>query len=318
MLSAVFEAPGKIRLEEVDVPEPKENEVRIRIEGCGICGSNMPVYEGREWFNYPFDPGTPGHEGWGVIDAVGAGVSDFKKGDRVAALSFKAFAEYDIATATSVVKIPTPLLSTPFPGEPLGCVMNIFKRADISSGQTVAIIGLGFLGSLLTSLVKSKGAKVIAISRRATSLNMGEKFNADYIIPVDDHWKIIDKVKEITKGEMCDRVIEAVGKQWPLDLAGELTKTRGKLIIAGFHQDGPRQVNMQLWNWRGIDVINAHERDEAVYVDGIRAAIEAVGKGELNPEPLYTHKFSLKEINEAFKVMQERPEGFMKALIYNN
>ena len=75
-------------------------------------------------------------------------------------------------------------------------------------------------------------------------------------------------VKELTGGAFCDRVIEAVGKQWPLDLAAELTRERGRLIVAGYHQDGPRQVNMQLWNWRGLDVINAHERDPEVYMRG--------------------------------------------------
>ena len=66
---------------------------------------------------------------------------------------------------------------------------------------------------------------------------------------------------ELTGGRFCDVVIEAVGKQWPLDLAAELAGERGRLIIAGYHQDGLRQVNMQLWNWRGLDVINAHQRD---------------------------------------------------------
>jgi hypothetical protein len=55
------------------------------------------------------------------------------------------------------------------------------------------------------------------------------------------------------------------------DLAGELCAERGRLVIAGYHQDGMRQVNVQLWNWRGIDVINAHERDPQAYVDGMRA-----------------------------------------------
>ena len=63
-------------------------------------------------------------------------------------------------------------------------------------------------------------------------------------------------------------MIEAVGKQWPLDLAAELTREGGRLVIAGYHQDGPRQVNMQLWNWRGFDVANAHERDPQVAVRG--------------------------------------------------
>ena len=83
------------------------------------------------------------------------------------------------------------------------------------------------------------------------------------LIPMDDYWRILEQVKALTGGRFCERVIEAVGKQWPLDLAGELTAEGGRLVIAGYHQDGPRQVNMQLWNWRGLDVINAHERDPA-------------------------------------------------------
>ena len=112
-----------------------------------------------------------------------------------------------------------------------------------------------------------------------------------------------------------ERVLEVVGAQWPLDLAGELTRIRGRLIVAGYHQDGPRQVNMQLWNWRGIDVINAHERDPAVYIQGIREAVQAVSSGVLNPSRLYTHTFPLDQLDQAFRIMEERPDGFLKALV---
>jgi threonine dehydrogenase-like Zn-dependent dehydrogenase len=193
--------------------------------------------------------------------------------------------------------------------------MNIFKRAGIRSNQTVAIIGIGFLGALLTNLSKSAGAKVIAISRRKFSLETANEFDADYLIPMDDHWKIIDKVKEITNNNLCERVIEAAGLQWPLDLAADLTAERGKLIVAGYHQDGPRQVNMQMWNWKGIDVINAHERDLQVYRQGIKEAVIAVSSGKLRPEVLYTHQFHLKDINKAFELFETRPDGFIKALI---
>jgi threonine dehydrogenase-like Zn-dependent dehydrogenase len=110
-------------------------------------------------------------------------------------------------------------------------------------------------------------------------------------------------------------VIEAVGKQWPLDLAAELTRERGRLIIAGYHQDGPRQVNMQLWNWRGLDVINAHERDQAVYIQGIRDAVDAVASGRLDPDPLYTHTYPLDRLGEALDATRDRPDGFLKALV---
>jgi threonine dehydrogenase-like Zn-dependent dehydrogenase len=110
-------------------------------------------------------------------------------------------------------------------------------------------------------------------------------------------------------------VIEAVGAQWPLDLAGELTRERGRLVIAGFHQDGPRQVNMFLWNWRGLDVINAHERDPAVYVEGIRAAMMALDAGALATEELYTHRLPLDRLGQALELMRDRPDGFLKAVV---
>ena len=126
---------------------------------------------------------------------------------------------------------------------------------------------------------------MIAVSRRPYSLDVARAFGAAETILMDDHAAVIGAVKELTGGALCERVVEAVGKQGPLDLAGELTAERGRLIVAGYHQDGPRQVNLWLWNWRGLDVINAHERDPKVYVEGMRAAVEAVAAGRLDPEP---------------------------------
>jgi threonine dehydrogenase-like Zn-dependent dehydrogenase len=315
MRAAVLSGPGQMRLERAALPEPEAGQVRVRLEGCGVCASNLTPWEGPEWMTFPTEPGALGHEGWGVVDAVGEGVTELAAGDRVAALSFKSYAEYDVADASACVKLPAELDGKPFPGEPLGCAMNIFRRADVQAGQTVAIVGIGFLGAILTRLATDAGARVIAISRRPFSLDVARAFGAAEVVPMDDHWAIIDAVRELTGGKFCDRVIEAVGKQWPLDLAAELCAERGKLIIAGYHQDGPRQVNMQLWNWRGLDVINAHERDPAVYAEGLRAAVDAVTSGRLDPSPLYTHSYPLEELGQALDATRDRPDGFLKALV---
>jgi threonine dehydrogenase-like Zn-dependent dehydrogenase len=250
-----------------------------------------------------------------VIDALGDEVEGLSIGDPVAALSFKAYAEYDLADADAIVRLPDFLAGQPFPGEPLGCAMNIFRRSEIAAGQTVAIVGIGFLGAILTRLATDAGARVIAISRRPFSLDVARAFGAAETIAMNDHNEIIAAVKELTGGVFCDRVIEAVGKQWPLDLAGELTRERGRLIVAGYHQDGPRQVNMWLWNWRGLDVINAHERDPKVYVQGIREAVDAVASGRLDPRPLYTNSYPLDRLGEALDATRDRPDGFLKALV---
>ncbi|WP_237182905.1 MDR/zinc-dependent alcohol dehydrogenase-like family protein [Roseomonas marmotae] len=315
MRAAILTGPGQIRLEEAALPQPGPGQLRIRLEGCGVCASNLTPWAGPEWMRFPTEPGALGHEGWGVVDAVGEGVTGFSVGERVAALTYKSYAEYDLAEADAVLRLPDSLAGQPFPGEPLGCAMNIFRRSGIEAGQTVAIIGIGFLGAILTRLASDAGARVIAISRRPFSLDLARRMGAAEVIPMEDHHAIIGQMKDLTGGRFCDRVIEAVGKQWPLDLAGELTRERGRLIVAGYHQDGPRQVNMWLWNWRGIDVINAHERDPKVYLEGMREAIEAVASGRLDPGPLYTHRYPLERLGEALNATRDRPDGFLKALV---
>jgi threonine dehydrogenase-like Zn-dependent dehydrogenase len=315
MRAAVISGPGRVEIANLPLPDPGPGQVRVRLEGCGVCASNLTPWAGPDWMRFPTEPGDLGHEGWGFVDAVGEGVISLVEGDRVAALSYRSYAEYDLVDADAAVKLPDALAGQPFPGEPLGCAMNIFKRADIQPGQTVAIVGIGFLGAILTRLATDAGARVIAISRRPYALDLARDMGAAETIAMDDHQTSIDQVKALTAGRFCERVIEAVGKAWPLDLAGELTGERGKLIVAGYHQDGPRQVNMWLWNWRGIDVINAHERDPKVYAEGLRLAVEAVVSGRLDPTPLYTHTYPLDRLDAALDATRDRPDGFLKALV---
>lgn len=315
MQAMVLVAPKQIEMREMPIPTPASNELLVRLEGCGVCASNIPPWEGREWFKYPMPPGQLGHEAWGIVEKVGQDVNHFAPGDRVAMLSDRSYAEYDVVDQSKAMLLPDALAGQPFPAEPLGCAMNIFERSGIKAGDTVAIIGIGFLGALLTRLAEQAGAHVIAISRRAFSLGLARSMGAQTTIEMLDHWKIIEQVRSLTNGRFCDVVIEAVGKQWPIDLAAELARERGRLVIAGYHQDGPRQINMQLWNWRGLDVINAHERETAVYLSGMQAAAEAVVSGRLDPSPLYTHRFSLDRLDEALEMTCNRPDGFVKALI---
>jgi threonine dehydrogenase-like Zn-dependent dehydrogenase len=287
----------------------------VRLRGCGICASNLPVFEGREWFHYPLPPGQPGHEGWGEIAELGSGVAGLQPGQAVAFLSDRAFAEYDVADAGAVVPLPAGLAGRSFPGEPLACVMNILRRSELRPGQTVAILGIGFLGALLTGLAAKLGARVLAISRRPFALEIARQQGAERTFSLEDPASVASEVMALTGGEGCERVIECVGKQGPLDLAGELIRVRGRLVIAGYHQDGPRQVNLQQWNWRGIDVINAHERDPRIYTEGLREAVAAVEEGRLDPFPLLTHGFPLERLADALRIAGDRPDGFMKSWV---
>lgn len=315
MRAAVLAGPRRIEMRTTPVPEAAPGQVLVAFDGCGVCGSNLPVWEGRPWFEYPLPAGAPGHEAWGRIEAVGDGVAGLRAGQPVAVLSDAAFAEAGLVEAAAAVPLPAALSGKPFPGEALGCAFNVAARSDFAPGQTVAVVGVGFLGAVVVALAAQAGARVIAISRRPFALEVARAMGAAEVIALDDHERVVSRVHDLTGDQWCERVVEAVGAQWPLDLAGEITGVRGRLVIAGFHQDGARNVNLQLWNWRGIDVVNAHERDQQVALAGIRSAVDAVAAGRLDPSPLYTHSFPLGRLDQAMDAMVDRPDGFLKALV---
>jgi NADPH:quinone reductase len=314
MHTAIIVAPRTVELGRAAVPEPGAGEVRVRLEGTGVCASNLPVWQGRPWFTYPLDPGAPGHEAWGTIDAAGRGVDHVKAGDRVAVLSYHAYAECDIASADAVVPLPPGMHGLEFPGEPLACAWNVFDRSAIGRGHRVAVVGIGFLGAMIVALARIAGAEVVAISRRAFARDVATHMGAHRTVPFDSPGQTRAALAESGDTEF-DCVVEAVGTQGALDLAAGLVRTHGRLVIAGYHQDGPRTVDMQSWNWRGLDVINAHERDPKRYVSGMKAALALVQAGALDPRPLFTHRFSLEQLPDAFELLQSRPDGFMKALV---
>ncbi len=314
MRAAVLAGPRRIEIEDVPRPSPGEGELLVRLEGCGVCGSNLVPWQGREWFRYPFAPGAPGHEGWGRVEALGAGANGVAPGDRVAVLSGAAFAEYDLAPQDRVVRIPD-AIDGPFPGEALGCGANVFRRSAIRAGDTVALVGAGFLGLVALRFAALAGARVIALSRRQAALRLAAAYGAsDTIATTADRGASVERVRALTGGRLCDVVVEAVGNQAALDLASELVREGGRLVVAGYHQDGPRTVDMWLWNWRGIDVVNAHERDPRVQKEGVVAAARAVAEGRLDPGPLFT-LYPLDRLGTAFQAMEERPDGFVKALV---
>ena len=176
-------------------------------------------------------------------------------------------------------------------------IIKPFKLDEVRE----ALSAIGVQGITVTE-VKGFGRQ-----KGHTELYRGAEYVVDFLPKV--------KIEAAISDDLVERVIEAVGLQWPLDLAGELTGERGRLVVAGYHQDGPRQVNMQMWNWRGIDVINAHERDPRMYVQGIREAIALMADGTLDTEPLFTHRFPLDRLGEALEMTRTRPDGFLKAVV---
>jgi threonine dehydrogenase-like Zn-dependent dehydrogenase len=300
--AAVLEAPGHVALRALPDPEPAANEVLVRVQGSGVCASELPLWEGREWFSYPRPAGEPGHEGWGVVEALGDGVAGLAPGQRVTFIGSGAHAEFVAVPAVDCVAHD---FDGPFPGEPLACAMNAFARSGVRGGERVAVVGAGFFGLLLVQLCRGMAQEIVVFSRRGSALAQARTLGA-----TETH----DSYAEAVGGGSFDVVFEVTGHQEPLDLAAQLCRIRGRLVIAGYHQDELRTVNLQLWNWRGLDVINAHEREPERYVEGLQAAVRAVGARRLQPAPLLTHRFGLDELAAAYTISCRRPDGFVKAV----
>ncbi|HEX7048991.1 MAG TPA: zinc-binding dehydrogenase [Longimicrobiales bacterium] len=315
MRTARLVEPRRFEVVETDVPRPGAGEVLVRVRGCGVCASNLGPWGGIRGIEYPMDAGAPGHEVFGTVEEVGPEVAEGPpRGAAVTALSFHGFAEYDVARAEDTVVLPPGLESAPVLGEPVACAVNVRRRAGIREGDTVVVLGIGFLGALLVRLVRGDGpARVVAVSRRDEGLEMARRMGADEVLRYEDD--VVARVEALTGGRLADVVIEATGRPMPLELAAKLTRVRGRLVIAGYHQDGPRSVNLQLWNWRGLDVVNAHERDPAIYTQGMIEGVRLLETGALDLRPLVSHVVSLDEIGRAFSLAEERPAGFFKAVV---
>jgi NADPH:quinone reductase len=271
MRAAVVAGPCRVESIPTARPEPREGEVLIRVEGCGVCGSSLPLWEGRDWFSYPGEAGAPGHEAWGRTE----------DGRRVATLSCRGFAEWDLAREDELVELPEELDGIPFPGEALACAVNVVRRAAVADGDRVAVVGLGFLGTTVARILGD-----------VTEIRRHDAVDGEY-----------------------DVVVEAAGTQSALDTASRLVATGGRLVVAGFHQDGLRTVDLQSWNWRGLDVVNAHERDPRVVLRGLREAVELARTGVVDVEALVTHRLPLERLDEAFELARTRPPGFLKAVV---
>jgi threonine dehydrogenase-like Zn-dependent dehydrogenase len=314
MRAATLIEPRRFEVARIDPPAPGKGEILLRVAGCGVCGSDMGPWKGVAGISYPLLPGAPGHEVYGTVAAVGSGVASLAAGDPVTALAVRAYAELDLAPADSAVRLPPALAGRPVLGEPVACAVNVARRAGVAEGDLVVVVGTGFLGALLIPLLsRLRPRRIVAVSRRPAGLDLARRLGADEALTYDDD--VRGRVGVLSGGRMADVVVEATGRQAPLDLAADLVRVRGRLIVAGYHQDGPRTVNMQSWNWRGLDVVNAHERDPAVYRAGMEEGVRLLAAGELDLAPLLTHRFPLAEINRAFATAEERPAGFLKAVV---
>jgi threonine dehydrogenase-like Zn-dependent dehydrogenase len=256
-----------------------------------------------------------GHEPSGEIVAVGQNVTHLMPGMRAVALGGRSFAEYGVYRAAYVQPIAD---STPYNlalGEPIACAYNATQRAAVEEGETVVLIGCGFMGLMQLQMMKLANPEVIiAIDIRDDALEFAQKVGADVIINSAKE-DVLQAVREVIGPKGANVVVEVVGKQPGLDLATQLVGFNGRIVVVGYHQGEPRTIDMALWNWKGIDIINGHERYPDVYHRGMIGGITLLEEGKLDMETLVTHVYPLDDIDAAFHDAANKPDGFVKAVV---
>jgi threonine dehydrogenase-like Zn-dependent dehydrogenase len=260
-------------------------------------------------------PRYPGHEVSGVVADMGKDVQGLTPGDRVAVWApGRGFAEFVVVKS----KYCFPAGDLPLDlalAEPLACAVNTVELANISLSDDVVIIGAGFMGNLVQKLVALQGPRrLITADTRADALERALKLGATHVVNVTKE-SLPEVVKSLTDGQGADVSFEVVGGQAPLTLLGDVTRMSGKVVIVGFHQGEPRQIPLGYWNWMAFQILNAHFREEATILRGMRIGMRLLTSGRLSLEDLVTHRFQLEEINKAFLAAHEKPEGFVKSTI---
>ncbi|MHC1784210.1 MAG: zinc-binding dehydrogenase [Anaerolineaceae bacterium] len=334
MKAAVFEEVGKIVVKDVPVPEITDNEVLIKIKYTGICGTDWSIYNG--WYSKDKLPMIPGHEFSGEIARVGKSARNLKVGDRVTAdinmgcgtcyycvrgekllcneftqlgiHTDGTFAEYVKAPWNQVHILPENLsFEAGAFIEPVSCVIHAAKALDARLASSFAVIGCG-LGVLHARMAVLRAcAPVIIIGDNAHRLKIAKDMGADYTIDVNKVSDPVAEVKKITGGRGVDYVIEAVGKGVTYEQAFSMLRRGGKLSAFGIMGE------METIQVRPFEYVLG-EKKVTGSCAGVGSdwtdAMTLISQRRINPEPLFSMKVPLEDLDWALHELRRDPNLF--------
>src|SRR6266571_7585238 len=265
MLAAMFYGPMDVRLEQRPIPQPGPGEVLLQVAAATTCGTDVKTYRRGHPLLFRQTPAGFGHEGAGVVAAIGAEVTQCHEGDAVVAANSApcqhcfycrrgrfslcedllllngAYAEYLLVPERIVRQNLYRLaLGTPFVAaamtEPLACALHGIDASEIVQGDIVVILGSGALGLLLAATAKLRGARVIITGRSAQRLALARHFGADAVIDVSamslqEQGEAVRKETEAQRG--ADVVIEAIGTPQTWALAATMARPGGLVNFFG-------------------------------------------------------------------------------------
>lgn len=339
MKAAVYYNNKDIRIEDVEKPVITDDEILVKTIACGLCGG-----EAMEWYHIKRAPKVMGHEPAGIIEEVGKNVTGYKKGERIfvnhhvinvnshlsvrghytkdevyhkSKLNPGGMCEYFKISAehikTSIIKLPDTM---PFGEatilEPWGCVIGGLKKSYIQPGDTVAVVGCGFMGQGFIHMAPLFGAgKIIACDLSDYRLEKAKEAGANDVINPNKE-NPIEAITKLNDGRKADVVISTVPFIGVIDQAYNMVHTGGTL-----HLNAPPPVDAE-WSFKPNDMytkeITITTKYSADHQD-VYQLFEFIQSGRVNPSLGITHRFELEEIGEAFKLLV-KGENSLKSIIY--
>jgi len=228
--------PETMSLEEIAAPEPGPGQVRIRNHAAGLNFFDILQVQGKYQIKPPF-PFTPGAEVAGVVDVVGAGVTEFSAGDRVLSITHGgAMAEYSLGQIGMTFAIPAGMDFPEAAAFPIVYHTSYFAlrlRARLQAGECLLVhAGASGVGMSAIQLGRAFGARVIATAGSSEKLEFAKSLGAEHVIDYSDGtW--VDQVKQLTSGRGADVIYDPVGGDI-FDLSTKCIAPGGRLLVIGF------------------------------------------------------------------------------------
>ena len=312
MKAAILNGPKDFRVEDVSDPELDPDGIIVRVKACGVCGSELPMYQQGSWPDGRVHP-IEGHEWCGEVVEVGTNITGIRLGDRVTQMRrYEGFAEYiAITDLDRVLKLPNDMpYEVGATLEPLGVSVYVATEAQPTLGDTVAVLGAGMIGQGVWQAFRAMGvSKVIVTDVAPKRLEAAKALGADVVINAAEE-DPVERIKEITAGSGADIVVDAAGFAGALQQAFDMARGRppgpatpgGKVMLAASYFQ-PAEVMIQ-----PRSVLTKNIRLIGCVGSRMKEALDLMRAGRINTKPLVTHRFPLDQINEAFEAAAKRDE----------
>jgi len=299
MRAVVLKEKGGLYFTNVPRPEPKPDEVLLHVLVCGVCTSDMGA-----WRNGLGKETILGHEVVGIVVKTGCDVTGFETGERVTGSIQCGYAEYCVAKASGLLKVPDSLMDHEAIVEPFVCLLSGIERLGPALGKSAAVIGAGYMGLGLIKLLQLHGVQdITAIDAQSPALDNAAGMGAVQCLHSSG-----------TAGHEFPVVFESAGAASALDSAGMLCTRYGTLVIVGYHPCR-REIDLAIWASKALTVINAFEYRKQKQLLYMQQALAMAAERQLPTGRLLTHVFSFEKIEDAFKAHEQKIDGYLKSYI---